>query len=676
LTDGSATIPAYGTDGNGVYSGDGVTSGIFDPEGLATTSPITITYTYTYTAVATPLLQCVNTATAEITVIALPVVSISGNDEICVNTTTTLLPTSGGTWESTNPSVAEVSIIGVVTGKSAGTARFIFTSSATGCSDTTTVVTVKALPAVSITGDDKICVEATTQLFPSDGSGTWKSTNEAIATVSSSGEVTGISAGTVRFIFTETSTGCSDTTNTVTVTAKVKPIFAFADVHTYCLDDLASLPDDLPTHSLNISPITGNPIEGSWLPSIIIKAIGTETYTFIPSPGQCAEENVTILITVYEQMTAAHIIADDKEVCYTDPVTFTAKSTKMESPTFHWYASQTADMWIHRGAIFPAGKFAKDTAFYVSMFDEDRCENKKGDRKKVSLKVIICDLIDCGDVLTNRVVEEDEYRAKKYTHSGTNWDAEIIWHKDLDSIIYYVNDVRLPVTTLHGFVFSLGLSTVKIKAYYLDIEDDCQFNVYVECKCPPTISDDEGNEYKITRLAGLCWTENLKAKKYAKNLGEGVIPFAKPYYSNLYPDTKYHFDTFGLLYDWHSALGETAGNNPAQGICPQHWHIPSQEEWALLDVFHAEDLKSKQFWFKPGIDEYGFDARPAGLYKGTTGRFEELYGFTGWWSSNTPGGTTQTAHYFSLNYYCSYLMKEVMQKGNGLSVRCVMDCED
>ena len=685
---------------------------------------------------------------ADITVVELPTVAITGNDKICVGATTTLSPTADGKWTSTHPAIATVAPDGTVTGVSNGAVRFIFESDDTGCSDTTAVVTVIALPVVAITGVDVICVDGTTTIEPNTG-GFWVSGDEDIATVTDAGLVTGVSLGTTEFIFTEdTETKCSakiasgsitvtdkiiptfpfaddliyciddvpvilpaNSTNvppilgtwdppaismtpgtetytftpnagecgevktiTVTVNAKTKPIFFFGDSYTYCEDDIASLPP-LPTSSLNTPPILG-----FWDKPNILPGLGTETYTFTPDPpDQCAEGKVTVLITVKERMKAAYIIADDMEVCYTDPVIFTAKSTKLATPTFHWYASQTSDMWIHVGATFPAGIFSKDTAFFVSMFDKDNCENSKGDRKKVSLKVKICALIDCGDVLTNRVVEEDHYLAKKYTHSGTGWDATVVWVKPLDDIVYYVNDVPLTEKTLDGFEFPLGLSTVKIMAYYLDIVDVCQFNVYVERACPATIPDDEGNIYKVTKLAGLCWTENLKATKYAINLGAGIIPFAKPYNSTLYPESdNYHFDTFGLLYDWHSAVGELAGTFHEQGICPELWHIPSLEEWGRLAAFPAADLKSKLFWIdeQPGVDKYGFDSRPAGLYNGAITRYEKLYGFTGWWSCSEPSGTSQAAHYFSFNYYCNYLLQEVMQKGYGLSVRCVMDWKD
>ena len=84
-----------------------------------------------------------------ITIIPNPTVNISGTSGICVNGTTALSPTSGGSWESNNPSVAAVTNEGVVTGLSAGSATFTFTQTSTGCSNSTSAVTVNSLPEIT-----------------------------------------------------------------------------------------------------------------------------------------------------------------------------------------------------------------------------------------------------------------------------------------------------------------------------------------------------------------------------------------------------------------------------------------------------------------------------------------------------------------------------------------------
>ena len=111
---------------------------------------------------------------------------------------------------------------------------------------------------------------------------------------------------------------------------------------------------------------------------------------------------------------------------------------------------------------------------------------------------------------------------------------------------------------------------------------------------------------------------------------------------------------------------------PVQGICPDGWHIPSQEEWAVLDAYDAAHLQSTDHWLNStGTNATGFNSRPAGKYDSATGMFTGLYGFTGYWASDDTPGTSANA--FILNYYCDTLEESLILKADGLSVRCVMD---
>ncbi|MEP7164077.1 MAG: CHRD domain-containing protein [Ferruginibacter sp.] len=67
------------------------------------------------------------------------------------NSSTTLSPSSGGTWVSNNPAVATVTNAGVVNAVSAGTATFTFTNTTTTCSATSSTVTVNPNNTVTLT---------------------------------------------------------------------------------------------------------------------------------------------------------------------------------------------------------------------------------------------------------------------------------------------------------------------------------------------------------------------------------------------------------------------------------------------------------------------------------------------------------------------------------------------
>ncbi|MES2704751.1 MAG: Ig-like domain-containing protein [Bacteroidota bacterium] len=142
---------------------------------------------------------------------------IAGSSRVCVDQTTTLTATpAGGTWSSSNANASINSTTGVVTGVTAGTATVTYLSG-TGCTATLTF-TIDPIPA-TITGTTSVCEGATTSLSNATGGGTWSSSNTGVATVNSSGVVTGVLAGTATISYT-LSTGCY---KTVTITVNQTP---------------------------------------------------------------------------------------------------------------------------------------------------------------------------------------------------------------------------------------------------------------------------------------------------------------------------------------------------------------------------------------------------------------------------------------------------------------------
>jgi uncharacterized protein YjdB len=122
------------------------------------------------------------------------------------------------TWSSSNMAVATVSSSGLVTGVKAGAATITATSE--GKSGTASITVPAPVASVSVSPSSAtVQVGKTQQLTATlkDASGntltgrtiTWSSSNTAVATVSSSGLVTGVKAGTATI--TATSEGKSGT---------------------------------------------------------------------------------------------------------------------------------------------------------------------------------------------------------------------------------------------------------------------------------------------------------------------------------------------------------------------------------------------------------------------------------------------------------------------------------
>lgn len=192
----------------------GLTSGIVTGNATGTA---TITYTL-------PSTGCFRTTSVVVNPLPGP---ITGVTSVCPGTSTTLSDGGGGTWTSSNPSIATINLFsGVVLGGTAGTTVITYTLS-TGCIATTTVTVNPGPPAIA--GPTSVCVGSTVTLSDAATGGTWASSNPAVATIGSiTGLVTGITNGTVNITYTAT-TGCKATAF-MTVNALPGPITGSTNV--------------------------------------------------------------------------------------------------------------------------------------------------------------------------------------------------------------------------------------------------------------------------------------------------------------------------------------------------------------------------------------------------------------------------------------------------------------
>ena len=192
---------------------------------------LTATYTYSNITTTTYYRAVLTSSCGGTTVYALPalitvnpspaITSIAlGTITVCINATIQLTgasPALVSPWTSSNTAVASISNTGLVTGLTAGNSTIRFTNT-NGCYKDT-LITVNALPIIS--GTLSACVGSGSQLTGSGtpaGSNPWTSANTAIATVSTTGVVTGVAAGSVNITYTNIS-GCSAVVN-VTVSDK------------------------------------------------------------------------------------------------------------------------------------------------------------------------------------------------------------------------------------------------------------------------------------------------------------------------------------------------------------------------------------------------------------------------------------------------------------------------
>jgi gliding motility-associated-like protein len=152
-------------------------------------------------------------STGTITVNSAPTITVPVDNEICVGSTLNLEPTAGGTWSSTDPSVATITNGGEVTGVSGGTADMVFTNTTTGCSSIasngTVIVNTPPTLTTGVINCDKpnssFSVEYTTSSGATVTSSVGTVTSTAVTNIPNDQEV----------IITATAQGCPSVQETV-----------------------------------------------------------------------------------------------------------------------------------------------------------------------------------------------------------------------------------------------------------------------------------------------------------------------------------------------------------------------------------------------------------------------------------------------------------------------------
>ncbi len=176
------------------------------PGVTSTSSAPVYTYTasgtYPVTLTVTDGIGCSKSVIENVHVNPLPG-PINGTFLICNRLTTTFTDTAtGGTWTSSNLSVATIgSATGVLTATGTGVTTVSYTMSS-GCYVVHTVtVNTSALPISGVAG---MCRGATTTLADATVGGTWSSFSTSVATISGTGPVTvtGVTAGTSAISYT------------------------------------------------------------------------------------------------------------------------------------------------------------------------------------------------------------------------------------------------------------------------------------------------------------------------------------------------------------------------------------------------------------------------------------------------------------------------------------------
>jgi len=228
--------------------------------------------------------------------------SIHGIFGACVGSSRTLFDSTssgivgGGTWSSSNPGVATVgATTGVVTGVAVGTAVITLVSTTSGTS--TAIFTVSPIPA-AITGSiAPFCTGSTITLSCATAGGTWSSGTGSVATVSSTGVVTGHGGGTAG-IYYSTGVGCSASTIvTVTGTPAIDSVYGATEI---CVGSSSTFTCSTPGGTWSVS----DPAIGTISATGVVTAVSVGALFITYSvTGACAATGTSVRMTYISNST-------------------------------------------------------------------------------------------------------------------------------------------------------------------------------------------------------------------------------------------------------------------------------------------------------------------------------------------------------------------------------------
>ena len=172
-----------------------------------------------------------------------------------------------------------------------------------------------------------------------------------------------------------------------------------------------------------------------------------------------------------------------------------------------------------------------------------------------------------------------------------------------------------------------------------------------------TFTDNrDSKQYKWVKIGNQTWmAENLA---YEANSG---------YWA--YNDNQSYVAKYGYLYNW-----ETATN-----VCPNGWHLPTDDEWAQLEhtlggsKIAGGKLKSTNTWESPNTgatNSSGFLAL-SGSYRNYDGTFNYVGRCGVWWSATAR--VNSRAWIRTLDNNSAEFYRLDINKSYGYSVRCLKD---
>ncbi len=305
------------------------TTGLTPSSGLTVTASPTATATYTATGTSSQ--GCSNTTVATVTVIPVPVVSVTPSFvSICAGGSTVLTATGASTFSWTPTSTLSASTGSSVTASPTSTTTYTVTGTDNGCTDTSvTVVTVSTSLNVTASSSDTTICDGASATLTGAGASTYAWSPSAGLSSSTGQTVTATPSSTITYTLTGTSGSCTDTATVVLNVSPVPVLSLTVSDTTVCAGESVLF---------NVSGATSYTWSGQGLSSttgssVTAVPLATSTYTVAGISGGCSD-TLTKVITV-ETIPLVSVTPSSASLCAGGSVALTASG----ATTYEWSPS-------------------------------------------------------------------------------------------------------------------------------------------------------------------------------------------------------------------------------------------------------------------------------------------------------------------------------------------------
>ena len=272
--------------------------------------------------------------------------------------------------------------------------------------------------------------------------------------------------------------------------------------------------------------------------------------------------------------------------------------------------------------------------------------------------------------------------------------------------------IRDSIGSFSSIISGLKLRTTYLIRSYAVTPSGTEYGNDEFFRTPPPVIDSivkdyDGNIYKVVVIGIQGWmAENLRTTHYADGTAIPQVENDSAWDDLDEMDRAYSwYDNdpsnahYGAYYSWAAAMnGEGSHNaNPSgvQGVCPDGWHIPSDDEWNQMQIHLGmypndsdnvgfvgtrQSIGNKMkgigipFWEnlvdQGQYNESGFTALPCGQ-RSNTGLFCNVETYAYFWSASEYDKAE--AWYRNLQYGHRGVLRVHIAKDYGFSIRCVMD---